>query len=54
VHKLGASNRSAGLGARAKRSIHHIPYTTTARGADLPELREQAGTNELYRVRVDR
>lgn len=28
-----------------------IPYTTAARGGDLPELREQAGINEFYRVR---
>jgi hypothetical protein len=31
-----------------------IPYTTAARGADLPELREQAGINEFYRVRAER
>lgn len=31
-----------------------IPYTTAARGADLPELREQAGINEFYRVRGER
>ena len=28
-----------------------IPYTTAVRGGDLPELREQAGINEFYRVR---
>jgi hypothetical protein len=28
-----------------------IPYTTAARGGDVPELREQAGINEFYRVR---
>ena len=28
-----------------------IPYTTAARGADVPELRAQAGVNEFYRVR---
>lgn len=27
-----------------------IPYTTAARGSDVPELREQAGINEFYRV----
>jgi hypothetical protein len=31
-----------------------IPYTTAARGADLPELREEAGINEFYRAREDR
>ena len=31
-----------------------IPYTTAARGSDLPELREQAGINEFYRVRGER
>ena len=30
-----------------------IPYTTAARGRDLPELREQAGINEFYRVREE-
>ena len=28
-----------------------IPYTTAARGQDLPELREQVGINDFYRVR---
>ena len=28
-----------------------IPYTTAARGQDLPELREQVGINGFYRVR---
>lgn len=28
-----------------------IPYTTAARGADAPEVREQAGVNDFYRVR---
>lgn len=28
-----------------------IPYTTAARGEDVPELREQAGVNEFHRVR---
>lgn len=28
-----------------------IPYTTAARGRDLPELRAQAGVNDFYRVR---
>ena len=28
-----------------------IPYTTAARGNDAPEVREQAGVNEFYRVR---
>ncbi|TAK84835.1 MAG: hypothetical protein EPO20_13425 [Betaproteobacteria bacterium] len=28
-----------------------IPYTTAARGRDLPELRAQVGINEFYRVR---
>lgn len=27
-----------------------IPYTTAARGADVPELRERAGVNDFYRV----
>lgn len=27
-----------------------IPYTTAARGNDVPELREQAGINQFYRV----
>ncbi len=31
-----------------------IPYTTAARGADAPELREQAGINEFYRVQAER
>jgi hypothetical protein len=30
-----------------------IPYTTAARGSDVPELREQAGINEFYRVTSD-
>lgn len=28
-----------------------IPYTSAAQGQDLPELREQAGINEFYRVK---
>jgi hypothetical protein len=28
-----------------------IPYTTAARGSDAPDVREQAGVNEFYRVR---
>jgi len=28
-----------------------IPYTTAARGADAPDVREQAGVNQFYRVR---
>ena len=28
-----------------------IPYTTASGGKDLPELREQAGVNDFYRVR---
>jgi hypothetical protein len=28
-----------------------IPYTTAAGGRDVPELREQAGINDFYRVR---
>jgi len=28
-----------------------IPYITASGGRDLPELREQAGVNEFYRVR---
>ncbi|MSQ55670.1 MAG: hypothetical protein EXR31_09910 [Betaproteobacteria bacterium] len=28
-----------------------IPYTTAARGGDVPELRERAGVNQFYRVR---
>lgn len=28
-----------------------IPYTTAARGSDVPELRERAGINDFYRVR---
>ncbi len=28
-----------------------IPYTTAARGADAPEIRERAGVNDFYRVR---
>lgn len=28
-----------------------IPYTTAARGRDLPELRAQVGINEFYRVK---
>ena len=31
-----------------------IPYTTAARGSDVPELREQAGINEFSRVRGER
>ncbi len=31
-----------------------IPYTTASGGKDLPELREQAGVNEFYRVTHDR
>lgn len=27
-----------------------IPYTTASGGKDLPELREQAGVNDFYRV----
>jgi alkylhydroperoxidase family enzyme len=30
-----------------------IPYTTAARGRDVPQLREQAGINEFYRVRTE-
>ena len=30
-----------------------IPYTTAARGSDAPEVREQAGVNQFYRVRHD-
>ena len=30
-----------------------IPYTTAARGQDVPELREEAGVNEFHRVRSD-
>ena len=30
-----------------------IPYTTAARGSDVPELRERAGVNTFYRVRED-
>jgi hypothetical protein len=30
-----------------------IPYTTAAGGQDVPELREQAGINDFYRVRSD-
>lgn len=30
-----------------------IPYTTAARGQDVPELREEAGVNEFHRVRND-
>lgn len=29
-----------------------IPYTTAARGGDVPELREQAGINAFYRVQA--
>lgn len=29
-----------------------IPYTTAARGEDVPELREQAGINAFYRVQA--
>jgi hypothetical protein len=28
-----------------------IPYTSAAGGRDVPELREEAGINEFYRVR---
>lgn len=28
-----------------------IPYTTAAQGRDAPEIREQAGINDFYRVR---
>ena len=28
-----------------------IPYTGAAQGRDVPELREQAGINDFYRVR---
>jgi len=28
-----------------------IPYNTAAQGRDVPELREEAGINEFYRVR---
>ena len=28
-----------------------IPYTTAARGADAPEIRERAGVNQFHRVR---
>ncbi len=31
-----------------------IPYTTAARGNDAPELRQQAGINDFYRVRGER
>lgn len=31
-----------------------IPYTTASGGKDLPELREQAGVNDFYRVTHDR
>ncbi|MCZ7563216.1 MAG: hypothetical protein M5U08_04850 [Burkholderiales bacterium] len=30
-----------------------IPYTTAARGQDVPELREAAGINAFHRVRGD-
>ena len=30
-----------------------IPYTTAARGNDAPEVREQAGVNDFYRVRSE-
>ena len=29
-----------------------IPFTTAAGGRDVPELREEAGINDFYRVRV--
>lgn len=29
-----------------------IPYTTAAMGQDVPELREEAGINDFYRVRA--
>ncbi|MBI3370269.1 MAG: hypothetical protein HY017_00750 [Betaproteobacteria bacterium] len=29
-----------------------IPYTTAAGGRDVPELREEAGIDDFYRVRV--
>ena len=28
-----------------------IPYTTAAGGRDVPELREEAGINEFYRIK---
>ena len=28
-----------------------IPYTTAARGADVPDIRERAGVNDFYRVK---
>ena len=28
-----------------------IPYTTAAGGRDVPELREEAGINDFYRIR---
>jgi hypothetical protein len=31
-----------------------IPYATASGGRDLPELREQAGVNEFYRVKGTR
>jgi len=30
-----------------------IPYTTAARGADAPDIRERAGVNAFFRVRAD-
>jgi hypothetical protein len=30
-----------------------IPYTTAAQGQDAPEIREEAGINEFYRVREE-
>jgi hypothetical protein len=29
-----------------------IPYTTAARGGDVPDIRERAGVNDFYRVTV--
>jgi hypothetical protein len=29
-----------------------IPYTTAAGGRDRPEIREAAGVNDFYRVRM--
>ena len=31
-----------------------IPYDTAAQGRDVPELREEAGINDFYRVRGER
>jgi len=30
-----------------------IPYTTAARGGDVPEIRERAGVNEFHRVKEE-